>query len=139
MRLLPNFTNEPTGSLPEWRHWPWPSEVCWGALPRSTDQHAAQSTAASPGPPSYRAPIVPTVEQDDSSADGGVAASKTPEREVAARSEHRPGVGGRLKSLKSIAVSTCEGDKQVVETRSSHFARSILPYFAPLATIRLLI
>jgi hypothetical protein len=83
--------------------------------------------------------VVLRLERDNSPSGRGILASKPCEREVAARSEHRPGVGGRLKPLKSIAVRTFEGDKRVVETRISHVARSILPDTSPLATTRLLI
>jgi hypothetical protein len=105
-----------------------------GLLPRSADSHSAASIGSS----DHRARAV-HIGQVDSPTGREILPSKPSEREVAARSEQRPGIGGRLKSLKSIAVHTFEGDRRVVETRCSHVARSVLPNFSPLATIRLLI
>jgi hypothetical protein len=105
-----------------------------GVLPRSAESHNGASIDAAGS-----TPRVVRIEQDNFPSDRSLLASKPNEREVAARPEHRPGMGGRLKPLKSIAVRTFEGDKRVVETRCSHVARSILPDFSPLATIRLLI
>ena len=106
-----------------------------GVFPRSGESHNNPSCEARVGAPH----VVRHAERGESNEDGGFVAANPSDREVAARPEHRPGVGARLKPAKSIAMRTFEGDKRVIETRSTQVARSILPQLSPLATTRLLI
>jgi hypothetical protein len=106
-----------------------------GVLPRSVESHNNPSSEVHVGGPR----VAHHVERDNADEEGGFVSANPSEREVAARPEHRPGVGARVKPAKSLAMRTFEGDKRVIETRSSQVARSILPQLSPLATTRLLI